>query len=90
MCERAIPPVGPEQATDLAGPSSQVQPADVGALAELEFHWGSAYQLAVIDGVYTAQRKDGKGGTLTDPLPEGLRLLILANYAAMPVPRDLP
>ena len=43
-----------------------------------------------IDGVYTAQRRDSKGGTLTDPLPEGLRLLILADYAAMPVPRDLP
>ena len=40
--------------------------------------------------MYTAQRRDGKGGTLTDPLPEGLRLLILADYAAMPVPRDLP
>ena len=57
------------------------------ALAELEFHWGSAYHLAVIDGVYTAQRRDGKGGTLTDPLPEGLRLLVLADYAAMPVPQ---
>ena len=90
MCERAIPAADHEQASDLAGPSSQVQPADAGALAELEFHWGSAYHLAVIDGVYTAQRRDGKGGTLTDPFPEGMRLLILADYAAMPVPRDLP
>ena len=40
--------------------------------------------------MYTAQRRDGKGSTLTDPLPEGLRQLILADYAAMPVPRDLP
>ena len=90
MCERAIPAADPEQATDLAGPSSPVQPADAGALAELEFHWGSAYHLAVIDGMYTARRRDGEGGTLADPLPEGLRLVILADYAAMPVPRDLP
>ena len=90
MCERAIPAADPEQATDLAGPSNPVRQSDAGALAELEFHWGSAYHLAVIDGVYTAQRRDSKGGTLTDPLPEGLRLLILADYAAMPVPRDLP
>jgi hypothetical protein len=63
---------------------------DVGPLEELEFHWGSAYHLAVIDGMCTAWRKDGRGGTLTDPLPEALRLRILADYAAMPVPRDLP
>jgi hypothetical protein len=54
------------------------------------FHWGSAYHLAVIDGLWTARRRDRKGGTLTDPTPAGLRLQILADYAAMPVPRDLP
>ncbi len=63
---------------------------DAGELEELEFHGGSAYHLAVIDGVCTAWRKDGRGGTLADLLPEGLRLRILADYAAMPVPRDLP
>ena len=61
-----------------------------GALEELEFHWGSAYDIAVIGGMWTARRRDGRGGTLADPLPEGLRLRIQADYAAMPVPRDLP
>ena len=61
---------------------------DAGALDELEFHWGSAYHIAVTDGVCTARRRDGKGGTLTDPLPEGLRQRILADYHADPVPRD--
>ena len=89
MREPSRPPTLSRQRTSPNHPS-QVQPADADALAELEFHWGSAYHLAVIDGVYTARRRDGKGGTLTDPLPEGLRLLILADYAAMPVPRDLP
>ncbi len=58
------------------------------ALDELEYHWGSAYHLAVVDGMCTARRRDGKGGTLTDPLPEGLRLRIVADYHADPVPRD--
>jgi len=61
---------------------------DAGALEEVEFHWGSAYHLAVVDGVCTARRRDGKGGTLTDPVPEGLHLQIVADYRADPVPRD--
>jgi hypothetical protein len=60
------------------------------ALDELEFHWGSAYHIAVVDGMYTARRLDGKGVPLTDPLPAGLRLRIQADYAALPVPRDVP
>ena len=63
---------------------------DADELDELRFHWGSAYDIGADGGVYTARRRDGKGGTLTDSLPEGLRLRILADYAAMPVPRDLP
>ena len=63
---------------------------DADALEELEFHWGSAYDIAIAYGVWTARRKDSRGGRLADPLPEGLRLRIQADYAAMPVPRDLP
>ena len=67
------------------------QPAEVaGALDELRFHWGSAYDIGRAGGMWTALRKDGRGGTLADPLPEGLRLRIQADYVAMPVPRDLP
>ncbi len=64
--------------------------SDARALDELEFHWGSAYHIAVTDGAWTARRKDGKGRTLTDALPEGLRRRIVADYDADPVPRDLP
>jgi hypothetical protein len=63
---------------------------DTGALDELRFHWGSAYDIDAVGGVFTARRRDGRGGRLADPLPEGLRLRIQADYAAMPVPRDLP
>ena len=61
-----------------------------GELDELEYHWGSAYHLAIVAGIYTARRRDGKGAALADALPEGLRLRIQADYAALPVPRDLP
>ncbi len=63
---------------------------DGGALEELRFHWGEAYDIAIAGGMWTARRRDGRGGTLASPLPEGLLVLIRADYAAMPVPRDLP
>ncbi len=59
-------------------------------LEELRFHWGSAYDIGLAGSVCTARRRDGKGGTLADPLPAGLRLQIAADYDADPVPRDLP
>ncbi len=59
-------------------------------LEELRFHWGSAYEIDRAGSVCTARRRDGKGGILADPLPEGLRLRIAADYDADPVPRDLP
>ena len=83
----------PRRHTQLGGTGmgrAASQPAEeVGTLDELRFHWGSAYDIAMADGMWTARRKDSRGGTLTDPLPEGLRLRIQADYAAMPVPRDL-
>jgi hypothetical protein len=63
---------------------------DADALEELEFHWGSAYDIGFAGGMWTARRRDGRGGKLAAPLPEGLWLRIRADYAAMPVPRDLP
>jgi hypothetical protein len=63
---------------------------DTGELDQLRFHWGSAYDVGAAGGVYTARRRDGKGVPLTDALPEGLRLQIVADYERMPVPRDLP
>jgi hypothetical protein len=90
MFERATPAPDPAPAPGRPRSRGQVRPADADALAELEFHWGSAYHLTVTDGLWTARRRDGKGGTHTAPTPAGLRLQILADYAAMPVSRDLP
>jgi hypothetical protein len=63
---------------------------DACELDELRFHWGSAYDIGTAGAVYTARRRDGKGATLTDAVPEGLRLQIMADYGADPVSRDLP
>jgi len=93
MCETPIPVAHPNRGGAHVCPAATTQVRQVipnGALDELRFHWGSAYHLAIIDGVCTARRKDGRGGALTSPVPEGLRLLIVADYTAMPVPRDLP
>jgi hypothetical protein len=90
MCERATLAPTPEAAAVRTGVPGQVRPVDADALAELEFHWGSACHLAVTGGSWTARRRDGRGGTLTDQAPDGLRLQIMADYAAMRVPRDLP
>ncbi len=58
-------------------------------LDELRFHWGEAYDITLVGGgEWTARRRDGRGGTLASPLPAGLLLLIRADYAALPVPRD--
>jgi hypothetical protein len=56
-------------------------------LDELRFHWGGAYDIAASGDTFTARRRDGRGDLLADPLPEGLRRLIRADYEAMPVPR---
>jgi hypothetical protein len=90
MCERAIPAPSPEAALVCTRARGQVRPANADALAELEFHWGSAYRLAVTDSRWTARRRDGRSGTLTGQVPEGLRRQTLADYAAMRVSRDLP
>jgi len=59
-------------------------------LDEVRYYWCEAYIIAADGGMCTATRRDGRGGTLADPFAEGLRLRIQADYAAMPVPRDLP
>jgi hypothetical protein len=61
----------------------------VGHGGQLAFHWRSAYDIDLADGVWNAHRRDGRG-VLANHLSEGLRLWIVAGYTAMPVPRDLP
>ena len=63
---------------------------DTGTLEELRHHWGDAYHIRFAFGAWNARRRDGRGGTLTDPSGEGLNLAIRADYTAAPVPRDTP
>ena len=58
----------------------------VGALNDLEFHWGDAYEISEGSGVWRAARMDGRG-TLIATSSEELRLEIIRDYSARPVPR---
>jgi len=59
-------------------------------LEYLEHHWGEAYVMGRQGGGYTAVRRDGTGGTLAAADRDRLVREIAADYAARPVPRDLP
>ncbi len=57
--------------------------------AELRYHWGEAYQLAVWGGGWRAKRRDGKGGWILAEDPEALYEAIRADYQRDPVSRDV-
>jgi hypothetical protein len=57
------------------------------ALADLQWHWGSAYLITGAAGHWVAQRRDNNRWTLAASGPDGLRELIIEDYAAQPVPR---
>lgn len=67
--------------------SGTTDPSD--ALAMLRWHWGDAYDISVDGDQWQAERKDGEGGTITAPGPDELRMLIMADYNANPVARDM-
>lgn len=58
------------------------------ALADLRFHWGSAYRFTAQAGVWEAVRLD-TGATLRADDALGLLLKVRADYERHPVPRDL-
>lgn len=58
-------------------------------LNHLRWNWGEAYEIGVAGGLWYARRLDGRG-KLEEAGPEALRAAILADYLAVPVPRELP
>ncbi|HEX5295412.1 MAG TPA: hypothetical protein VFW50_00260 [Streptosporangiaceae bacterium] len=73
----------------MSGGTSPDGPDILGDLEFLEHHWGSAYLIGARGGGYTADRRDGKGGTLSAADRDGLMDAIQADYEADPVSRDL-
>ena len=62
-----------------------------GTLSWLRWHWSSAYAIWKGTGNrFHASRRDGKGEGLSADDVEALRQLIIRDYSADPVPRDLP
>jgi hypothetical protein len=58
------------------------------ALQGLQFHWGSAYLITGAAGHWIAMRRDN-GQTLSASSPDELHTLIIEDYEARPVARDL-
>jgi hypothetical protein len=58
------------------------------ALKTLRWDWGDAYIIDVRGGEWTARRRDGVGGGLSAPNPDGLHKLIIEDYTFRPVPRS--
>lgn len=69
----------------MSGPAPDI----VGDVEFLQYHWGDAYLIAAAGGRYTADRRDGKGDTLTAPDRDGMMDKIQADYTADPVSRDV-
>ena len=64
-----------------------------GSLEWLRWHWSGAYAIWHYPGKnnpWHAFRRDGKGAALKADDAEALRQLIIRDYSAEPVPRDLP
>lgn len=57
------------------------------ALDQLSWNWGEMYDLAVTRSGWVAKRLDN-GRALVAGGPDGLRELIIADYAAEPVSRE--
>jgi len=69
--------------------AAQGRRAREAALNDLDWDWGGAYDLAVTRAGWVAKRLDN-GRFLVAGSPAELRILIVADYAAAPVPRDVP
>jgi hypothetical protein len=59
------------------------------ALDDLKWHWGDAYEITEALGVWRAVRRDNQVSLIARG-PDELHNLIKDDYAARPVPRDLP
>ncbi len=57
------------------------------ALADLQWNWGGAYLITGMNKHWLAQRRDN-GRTLKASGPDGLRELMIEDYAARPVSRE--
>lgn len=62
---------------------------DAAAIGQLIRQWGDGYVISYANALYHAERRDS-GAQVHAPDPEQLGREIQADYAARPVPRELP
>jgi hypothetical protein len=82
-------PPAPLAETDLVCLQHWQPGNDARALAALQYHWGAAYVVSVLHGVWFAQRTD-TGRVLRATDPESLLTAIRGDYDSNPVPRTEP
>ena len=61
-------------------PDDALSRLQAGDLLSLEYHWGSAYRISVVDGRWQAVSRDGRDRTLTAPDAPALRDAIRRDY----------
>jgi hypothetical protein len=61
-----------------------LSPADEASLIDLSFHWGSVYDMAVLDGTWTAKSVADPQTVLSAPTADELRRMVRADYAGRP------
>lgn len=66
-----------------------VYEGDATAVQNLIRNWGEGYVISYVNGLYDAERRDN-GAQVHAPDPGQLGREIQADYAARPVPRELP
>lgn len=60
---------------------------DNDALESVRWHWGEAYEIDLVEGVWRARRLDGLGEWTTAPNADKLSDEILLDYLQQPVLR---
>jgi hypothetical protein len=58
--------------------------AEESALADLGYHWGSAYAIGLRNGIWTAHSYERPADVLTAESPDELRTLIQRDYRGRP------
>jgi hypothetical protein len=58
------------------------------ALRDLQYHWGDAYKITYVNGMLRAERRDN-GAAVSAPAAAALRQLLIDDYSAAPVPREV-
>lgn len=77
----AMQPPGDPEFSSAASPDPALRSLNEGRLAGIRYHWGSAYDIQILDGLWTATHRTGPDAVvMADATDHGLRRQIRADY----------